>query len=386
MSMKTHQDRSFQSLIKTEKKRGACALAGPFYSIVEHTAPIAAMLGIPMLTKEPSILFNFKRFYPDLKCEFRDWTLPYLIKNYSTVFYGFNVSEYTFRELIGHFKEEDPQNPIWDLPIKFIYHLHGCSDKHWFKSNAHSHLFDVDQVLLYGKRMVDLFKGLDLEKRLVSYGLVGNYRLSYYKKHQEFFDSLVEKEIFSKFKKKQTTLLYAPTWMDAKKGSSIFKAYQHVIEKLPDSMNLLIKLHPNLSLHYDSHDPRPLYEALDQYASRPNVQIVPLFPCIYPILNKVDAYLGDYSSVGYDALSFSLPMFFINHHKLDYLRDPTAYLLRCGTSIATDDLEKIYSIIDKELPKDCEKFSKIRKETYHYAFGVDPTYSEMQQRLKKFLL
>ena len=373
-------------LLVKKKKRGACALAGPFYSIFEHTAPICSMLDIPVITKEAPIPFNFKQFYPSLKCEFRDWTLPTIIKNYSTIFYGFNVSEYTFRELINYSKEKDPENPLWDLPTKFIYHLHGCSDKHWFKSEAHTHLFDVDQILLYGKRMEDIFKNLGLIDRLVSYSLVGNYRRVYYKKHQKFFDALVEKEVFSKFKKRQFTLLYAPTWTDAENNSSIFKAYKDVIENLPRDMNLLIKLHPNLSLQFDSHDPRGLYEALDPFAKKSNVQIVPLFPCIYPLLNGVDAYLGDYSSVGYDALSFNLPMFFINLHKLDSTKDRTAYLLRCGTSISEEELGDIYPIIDKTLPKDEKLFSKIRKKTYSYAFGKDPSYEEMQKRLSNYLL
>ena len=383
--METSPKSSYLSLLNPKKIRGACALAGPFYSIIDHTAPICALLGIPLLTKEPSIVFNFKRFYPDLKCEFRDWTLPYLIKNFSTIFYGFNVSEYTFRELIKYSKNKDPKNPLWDLPTKFIYHLHGCSDKQWFKSSGHTHLFDVDQVLLYGKRMVDLFEGLHLKDRLQSYSLVGNYRKVYYQKHQKFYDALVEKEIFSKFKKKQKTLLYAPTWMDAKRGSSIFKAYKEVIEKLPDNLNLLIKLHPNLSLHFDQHDPKKLYEALDPYSKKPNVQIVPLFPCIYPILNRVDLYLGDYSSVGYDALSFNLPMFFINHHR-HMPTDPEGYLLRCGTSIYLEDLGQIYSIIEKALLNDDEKFTSSRKETYQYAFGEDLGEREMRKKLGTLLI
>src|SRR5690606_19131652 len=138
-----------------------------------------------------------------------------------------------------------------------IYHLHGCSDKHWFRSEGH--LLDVDEVLLYGQRMVDLFKEMNLLDRIQSHTLVGNYRYAYYLEHKSFYDQLVEKEIFSKFKRKQFTLLYAPTWMDAQKGCSIFKAYKDIIEQLPSNMNLLIKLHPHLNFQFESHDPKKLY-------------------------------------------------------------------------------------------------------------------------------
>jgi len=136
-------------------KRGACAIAGPFYSIFEHTVPIASMLDIPVITKEPNLVFIFKHFYPKFKCELRNWSLPYIIENYSSIFYGFGIEGHPFNHQMKLKREEEPGNPIWNLPTKAIYHFHGCSDKCWFKEN--SHFTDVDQILFYGDRMLDLF-------------------------------------------------------------------------------------------------------------------------------------------------------------------------------------------------------------------------------------
>lgn len=382
--MPVFQEPTLDRLVQPTTARGACVLAGPFYSILDHTIPICSILDIPMITKSPNIVFNFKRFYPPFKCEFKDWSLPYVIERFSTIFYGFNVSQYTFRELIELSKREKPNDPLWKLPVKFIYHLHGCSDKRWFKSQGH--LLDVDQILLYGNRMKDIFSEMGLLKKMNSYGMVGNYRYCYYKKHKAFFDRITDKEIFSKFKKDQFTLLYAPTWKDDKNSSSIFDAYRHVIENLPKDFNLLIKLHPNLSLPNDHYDPKSLYSLLDRYSKHSNIQLIPLFPCVYPILNRVDAYLGDLSSIGYDALTFNLPMFFLNHQRLDPKKNPLAYLLQCGISILPKDFKHIYSIIDKNLKTDHERFTEIRQKTYAYAFGKDLSFSATKKRLQSFLL
>lgn len=387
--MKDSSTFSIDSLLDVStKKREACVLAGPFLNMLDHTIPIASILDIPLITKDPSIIFTFKKFYPPFKCQFKDWTIPYILENFSTIFYGFNIKKngtetWSFKRLIQEHRELDPHNSLYDLPVKFIYHFHGCSDKRWFEKN--SHLEEVDQILFYGDHMIDLFKSLELYERVVSSAIVGNYRKAYYLKHQTFFDDLVEKEIFSKFKKKQFTILYAPTWQDRTSATSIFKAYSHVLDQLPSHYNLVLKLHPTLSCQIADYDPKMLYDLLDPYARAPNIQIVPMLPCIYPILNKVDLYLGDHSSVGYDALSFNLPLFFINHDNRPK-EDPTTHLFKAGRVLHNQDLPNFYKILDQELPDDFSKYSEIRNKLYNYAFGKDLSYEKMKERFKNFLI
>lgn len=372
-------------LPKKNKKRGACALSGPFNCFFDHTLPIASMLNIPLITSDPYILLTYKGLYPKFKYKLCNWFLPDLLEEYSTFFYGFNFEEQTFQDLLSHVKKKHPNHPGLKLPHKFIYHFHGCSDKLWFSDNGR-HLAQADEILFYGNRMVDLFKKTNIYNKINSYSFIGNYRYAYYKRHKHFFDLIADKFIFSLFEKKQSTLLYAPTWKDRADSSSIFKAYADILGNLPDNYNLLVKLHPNLTLPTQGYDPKLLVEMLDPYARRPNIQIAPLFPCVYPILNKVNAYVGDYSSVGYDALAFDLPMFFINHNKRSPIHDTRAHLLQAGRNIYTEDLKEFYSILEKELPGDSAKYSKIRKEIYEYGFGKDLTYEETQKRLQSLLI
>ena len=55
-------------------------------------------------------------------------------------------------------------------PTKFIYHLHGCSDKGYHSGwiAPKSHFLDVDQVLFYGKRMQDVFKDNQVLKMVLT--------------------------------------------------------------------------------------------------------------------------------------------------------------------------------------------------------------------------
>ena len=210
-------------------------LAGPYLNTLDHTLPIASILDIPLISSDPNITFIFKNFYPHFRCHLKNWSLPYIVENFSTVFYGFNIERdafqtLSFRKLINQSKEKDPKNPLWDLETKFIYHFHGCSDKRWFR--ADSHLTDVDQIFFYGDHMIDLFKSLDLYDKIVSPGIAGNYRKAYYLKNKDFFDTLAHNEVFSKFKNEQFTILYAPTWQDRTNATSIFKAYSDILDKI----------------------------------------------------------------------------------------------------------------------------------------------------------
>ena len=92
------------------------------------------------------------------------------------------------------------------------------------------------------------------------------------------------------------------------------------------------------------------------------------FPPIYPLLKAADLYIGDFSSIGYDFLSFNKPMFFLNQTRRDVKKDPGLFLYQCGIEITPDFYEKIYEIIQKELSQDQALFSDIRKKIDEYTF------------------
>ncbi len=360
-------------------------LMGPLESFFDHSVPICSLLDIPLICTSPQLLFKLKHFYPPFAFKLiPELALEHLIKDYSSIFYGFSIYPHTFREQINQKIEEKDNLDLWEKPTQFIYHLHGCSDKHWFQPVGH--LSDTDQILVYGERMLDIFKSSGFDERATTFSKVGNYRLTYYQKHKDFFDASAEKNIFSKFEKKQLTLLYAPTWHDKDDSSSVLKALGDLIENLPRHINLLVKLHPLLKMDMEQKgSTKKLSQLLEHYLNKPNLQVSFSFPHIYSLLNKVDVYLGDYSSVGYDALYFNIPLFFLNHDDRNSLADPSAYLLKAGHNLHLKDLKNIYSNIEKELPLDSLKYSKIRKQIYEYAFGKDLPYQEVVQNYQNIL-
>ncbi len=359
---------------------------GPLPVFLDHTAPICSLLDIPLLTPDPKIKFTYEALYPGLKCQIKKWDVRYLVQNYSTVFYPFRP-EPSFARSILHYKKKEPNNSLWKKKTRFIYHLHGCSDKGYHSNwiSPKSHFLDVDHLLLYGKRMEDLFKDKGVLHRLKGYSLIGNYRKCYYLKHRAFFQKQMDRHIFSKFEKEKPTLLYAPTWKDPENSCSLFEAYQKVLDLLPDHFNLILKLHPYLSLRTKQYDPKSLYQKLHPYAQKANIEIVPALPFVYPLLDRVCAYIGDFSSIGYDALSFNLPLFFLNSSQRP-LKDKGSYLLRCGQVFMPQHFEKLYSEIEKTLEQKRDPFLKLKQQVYHYAYGKDLSYDEVKKHLKSLLL
>ena len=138
---------------------------------------------------------------------------------------------------------------------------------------------------------------------------------TFYQKYQSFYDALVPKKPF---------LLYAPTWQDSEQSTSYFDALPHLLA-LPETLTLVIKPHPHLPLV-------PI--------DRPNTRLLIDFPPIYPLLNNLDAYIGDMSSIGYDCLAFDKPMFFLNQNDRKGL-----YLFNCGVEIKKSQYAEIASLL-----------------------------------------
>ena len=188
------------SVLQQPIKRGACALMGPSGAVIDHTAPLCALLDIPLLSNDPEAKFIYEAYYPGLTCQFKNWNMDTLLRDYKTVFYPFRPIP-SFAQLIAKKQKEEPSNPLWRQKTEFIYHLHGCSDKGYYSDwiSPSSHFLDVDKVLFYGQRMIDIFKDNHVFSRLRSYEIVGNYRLTYYQKHKAFYQKFIQKHLFDSF-------------------------------------------------------------------------------------------------------------------------------------------------------------------------------------------
>lgn len=354
--------------------KALCLCTSSYSHQLDHLAVLSHALQIPFLLTDPLLYDQAKHFYPFTEtfylCE-RDCSLEFLSKNYDVLF--ISCKNWTL-ELSILMKE------LFNKPMRFCFCPHGNSDKGHVNPSSDL-LRNQDLSLIYGNHMKDMLSKRGVLQTLQGTITTGNYRYRYYLDHKKFYDNLAEEDVFKKFKKKQKTLLYAPTWKDPENSSSFFDICAPLLEQLPEHYNLLIKLHPNL----ENDDPAKVYHLIGKYEHKQNVVFLTQYPLVYPILEKIDVYLGDFSSVGYDFLTFNKPMFFFNPKQRDPSSDEGLYLFRCGNEIPLSAYPALYNFIESSLKEDQKNFSCSRKKMYEYTFEKKISFSEIRQNIQKVI-
>jgi CDP-Glycerol:Poly(glycerophosphate) glycerophosphotransferase len=359
-------------MLPVDEKKGAGLQPSGALWYLDHLAVICSMMGIPLLFIEDLDYSIGKKFYPNLhaqKVDFHDFTPELLVQSFDVLYMSDLWDRDSFHEKFG------PWEKKYDKIMRHVYCPHGFSDKAFHLQ----HSAREDIALIYGQNMLDMLKQQNVFEELHRYVITGNYRFTYYKNHKKFFDKLMKEEIQSKFDRKVPTLLYAPTWMDSEDSSTFFDANEALIGNLPNKYNLIVKLHPRLELD----DAAQFYSIIGKYQAKKNVVILNEFPLVYPILDYVDFYVGDASSVGYDFLTFNRPMFFLTKHKQQEKNFKEPYLFRCGIKISPEQYGDFYKIMEKNVPEDRERFSKIRSEVYSYTFGIERSFKEIKADIIK---
>lgn len=348
----------------------AALIYGPELHHLDHLAPLCSLLQIPLITTEEKIAYLARQYYPKLEVILLDYlsVAPYLVNHFDILFYS--IPRDLFDEIFFFAQKQARKK------IHTIWCPHGNSDKgsSTFFMEA---LRKEEAALVYGKQMIEFLKEKNAFNQLKGHVVTGNYRLQYYLEKKNHFDPIVEREIQSKLNPNNKTILYAPTWNDYENSSSFDAAINLVAKQLPSHFNLIVKLHPNLILQ----DEFKIEEILERYSSVQNLLFLTDFPLIYPLLNQIDLYLGDMSSVGYDYLSFDRPMFFLHPpHREKTVKTP--YLFRCGIEIKPEQFSEIYTIIDHFFQFELRNYSEIRKEIYTYTFGKEKGLSALKQEIE----
>ncbi len=309
-------------------------ISGPFFHHLDHLAPLCHFLDCPLLTDDSTTFSLGKKFYPEVDIRYVTINLRSLSDNYNLIILS-----------TKHAKEELQR--VYDAlniyHMRYCYCPHGQSDKGYYDKSMHSEE-GQDIVLFYGKRQKNLIdpKG--------TYFIVGNFRLAYYEKFKKELDQSIN--TFLSPLPSQKTILYAPTWNDFETATTFFDSWRELIETLPDHYNLIIKLHPLLEKHY----PADTYTALSYDRCKPNVRVLFEMPLIYPLLDRIDIYLGDYSAIGYDFLYFNRPLFFLGQKKVP--------LHACGKCIhSIDEFYQDLNNLQLEL-------TEARTKEYHNAFSI----------------
>lgn len=283
---------------------------------LDHLAPFCALLGIPLIVTSEEHLDLGQKFYPMVDIQLIELN-------------ELNLTHFETIVTCGKFWAMDLKPSLkllYKKEINFVFIPHGYSDKEDLLGQA------VDQ---------------DIQ---LTYRELGNFRHRFYQLHQTHFDRLAE----SYFNHKKT-VLYAPTWQTTSTSTSFFESTGAIIEALASDYNLLIKLHPLL----EENDPVQFHRILGKYENR--ARFILNFPPVYPLLEKSAVYLGDYSSIGYDFLTYNRPMFFLKQG---------GKLSNCG--------EPFLGMIESTQ----EHLASIRKKTYDQVFHSGGNTNTSERLLK----
>ena len=337
-------------------KRCAALNLSPSTSFLDHIAPLASLLGIPLISLNEDHVARIKAYYPEVQLRYEP-ELSFHLKEL--------CEEFDRLVSCGYWAKEFGQSlqDLYGKKMQLIFCPHGQSDKGYAAPLLAPYALQ-DAVLLYGplmKQMVD-----ELQIRLPKAALIGNYRKIYYEKHRLRHLKLAEEQIFSQLEKNLPTLLYAPTWNDQDRGSSFIEVARDLILNKPPHWNLLIKAHPQIAEKEAGHFfglPLP----------KKGVVVDCDFPLIYPVLERADAYLGDYSSVGYDALAFDLPLFFLQKPHLPPMR-----LHECGEILASG--RDLFQTLIAKIPQ-AKRFEEKRRKLYSLAFDPRATLQSAMEHL-----
>jgi teichoic acid glycerol-phosphate primase len=345
--------------------------AGLIYGLqkhhLDHIAPMAILMGIPLIVTEPHLEELATKYYPQLVTFCFDYPEvgEKIVQEFDVIISS--IPRDLFDQIV--FIAEN----LRQKRVLNIWCPHGNSDK-GYSSYFMEGLHREEIALVYGQKMIDFMIEKKVYSQLYAAIIVGNYRYDHYQKCAPFYDDLVQKEIASKLKQGNPTILYAPTWNDAENSSSFQNAIDLLIKNIPSTWNLIVKPHPNTLEKMD--DP-------DRWDNKENILIIKDFPLIYPLLNFVDIYLGDMSSIGYDFLTFKKPMFFLKTNQRDPKTDKGLYLYRCGTVIESKNFGKIFSIIEKHR---ASSYKKIQEEVYAYVFGsCENLKKKIEETYERFL-
>jgi CDP-glycerol glycerophosphotransferase (TagB/SpsB family) len=347
-------------------KKGVGLNPNTHIHLTDHLAPLCTIMEMPLLLTDEKHGEQVQQLYPEIEIlliNWEDFTPQYLISHFDVFFQSELWHRDHFYASFQLLEEE------YQKVVRNVHCPHGFSDKIFWLEQA---VFE-DITLVYGENMLDMFRDQGVIQHLNAYVRTGNYRYPYYRKHQAFFDQLIEEKIFSRFSSQKPVILYAPTCHDKEHTTSFFQS-NPIFEKLPSDYNLVVKIHPEL----EETDGAALYRIIGKYEKKGQIIFVKDMPLVYPILARADLYIGDMSSIGYDFLAFNRPMFFLNQIRRHSKRDRNLFLYRCGVEIMPEDYENIYSIIESSLPADQERFSDIRSKVYQYTFGEEVPFKELR--------
>lgn len=332
---------------------------GPCEHHLDHIATLCALAGLPLIVTEPSVYLLAKEFYPSV-------TVYYCETLALSSFLASNVATIITTLPKDLFDKIFLDQPVSKIPTS-VWCPHGNSDKgkHSFFAEA---LRSESAALLYGEAMLSFFQQKKALSNSCALFFIGSYRYSYFQSHRGFYTRKLNEHLQKQFGPISKTILYAPTWQDHEGFSSVSLALKPLLEQLPSNYNLIIKLHPNTLLSQDLMIQRLILK----YESSQNIIFLENFPPIYALLDAIDIYVGDSSSIGYDMLLFAKPLLFINvKTPIDALP-----LFEMGKVLYQQDLNKLYTYIESHLTRQ-DSYTSRQRDLANRTFSKPPSKHEL---------
>jgi CDP-glycerol glycerophosphotransferase (TagB/SpsB family) len=224
-----------------------------------------------------------------------------------------------------------------DLPgVRHVQVFHGTSDKRYDYSRM---VRDYDLFFIAGREAFERYRKMGHLKG-------GKGILIGYPKLDRVFRGELERD--SELQKlgmnpANRTVLYAPTWVDRERNSSWKGFREQIAMKKPDHLNLIVKLHPNIT-RYRADEVRRFSRMLQ---SRRNTLLLDNLPDIIPVLAAADLLLGDVSSVTREYLAFQKPYVFLSNKPKWLWSRRKIRLWECGRVVRNP--EKIWRVVGEVL-------------------------------------
>jgi hypothetical protein len=339
------------------------------------------------LDKEPTMLDEIKKKFPDINPIFISRENPKKVIEYLSKFSVFLISNnesYLIKGIL----------PLLQHQYITAYVVHGTPQKFISeKSYMNSLWFFNDVTVFPGSKDIVQFKRLNgIEEKgskelKINYegkdALLlksGNLRIKNYLSANN--ENVIE-EIKSQIDLSKPTLLYTPTFenklLSSYKEYSSIKFFIQLFNSLktPSYFNWIIKVHPNV----ESNNPQlwgSLVSLKEEYCKKGVNIILEAYQEYLPFMEVADALISDRTTAAFDFLYFNKPIFFLDNTnecplKIDFDKDimNSFWLYQAGTVIRKKDLLNTDCILQsftnedshKEIREKCKKFSFEDKRT-----------------------
>ncbi len=321
---------------------GVGVVPGPRTSFLDHLIPICHLMGVPIHCSDEWVATCAAHFYPGVE----------IVKGDLSTYRTFYVVE----PCRLHGNSIQFESHVRNGDFTTVAGFHGNPDKfreiYWIER-----YLDEDIVLIYGQHLIDYLKEKGIWERLKRKVRIGNLRYLFYKQHQDFFDRVASPHLFPASNRK--TVLWAPTWSYSRTAddSPFFDIYPEVLASIPDEFQLFIKLHPYMYRLF----PERVAQLREEYEY---VHVLDEIPLVYPFLNQADIYLGDYSSVAYDFLTFNRPIFFFGEKHAEW-------------GVTARDPKHLFQELDRP-----DRLASARQKAYADVFGEEVSFEEIKEQLK----